>query len=149
MNKKGKDVFLGLGLTWLFPALALIVFAFLNLIHGNDFSKQTWLDQVLVHFSIFLMFIGVVQLFYVLPLMFVFWRKNKLRFVWGLGLGAMIIIIANVVGVIFLHDIWSRAILGSTKGNLGNIKPGVAVYYGDAQSTPSASTTNTDGSKKK
>lgn len=82
---------------------------------------------------IFLIYGGLTQLVYIIPLVVVFRKKNNPGMVRGLWIGAITVLLGNIIGIYVNNRLEERARQGATKGEIKKFQSATPVPLENAK----------------
>jgi hypothetical protein len=130
LNRQGKvvpikNIILGVCLAWVIPlslgGIFLICF-------DNRFGIFE-LQVVDLWLGLFLIYGGITQLVYIIPLTAFFRKKNNPGLVRGLLIGALTVFLGNIIGIYVNNKLEDRARQGATKGDIKNLQSATPAFY--------------------
>ena len=120
-----KSIILGVCLAWAIPLSLGGIFL---LCFDNRFGFFE-LQVVDLWLGLFLVYGGLTQLVYIVPLIALFRKKNNLRLVRGLWIGAITVLLGNIIGIYVHNKLGERARQGATKGDIKNFESATPTSY--------------------
>jgi hypothetical protein len=116
-----KSVLLGVGLAWIIPTFLFGVFSFFG-------ERLDW-SWLAVPGMLFLAYSWITQFVYIMPLIYWFRKKGHLGLVRGLWIGAITIIIGNIIAANLYYRMEDKARQGTTKGDIAKYDHNGPIYY--------------------